>query len=74
MEADRSKREKSLFKLICAGEIEQVVGAQLIGRGSDEILQSLTVAMKMGATKQDIDNTCAIHPTASEELVLMDPK
>jgi len=47
---------------------------QLIGRGSDEVLQALTIALKMNATKSDIDRTMAIHPTASEELVLMDPK
>jgi len=51
-----------------------VVGAQLIGRGADEILQTLATAMKMGATKKDIDSTVAIHPTASEEIVLMDVK
>jgi pyruvate/2-oxoglutarate dehydrogenase complex dihydrolipoamide dehydrogenase (E3) component len=28
----------------------------------------------MGASKQDFDNSVAIHPTASEEFVLMDAK
>lgn len=75
MEEDKSKREKSLFKLICNNlDNERVVGAQLVGRASDEILQTLTIAMKMGATKADVDRTIAIHPTASEEIVLMDPK
>jgi glutathione reductase (NADPH) len=37
----------------------------------DEILQGFAVAVKMGATKQDFDNTVAIHPTAAEEFVTM---
>jgi Pyridine nucleotide-disulphide oxidoreductase, dimerisation domain len=41
------------------------------GLGSDELLQGFAVAMKMGATKADFDNTMAIHPTAAEELVTM---
>ena len=45
----------------------------LIGLGSDELLQGFAVAMKMGATKADFDNTMAIHPTAAEELVTMAP-
>ncbi|MGL5739365.1 MAG: hypothetical protein ACRCYJ_10995, partial [Plesiomonas shigelloides] len=42
-----------------------------IGFGMDEILQGFAVAMKMGATKRDFDNTVAIHPTAAEEFVTM---
>ena len=42
-----------------------------IGYGMDEILQGFAVALKMGATKQDFDNTIAIHPTSSEEFVTM---
>jgi glutathione reductase (NADPH) len=41
----------------------------IIGRGSDEILQGFSVAIKMGATKADFDSAVAIHPTAAEELV-----
>lgn len=75
LEADKSKREKSLQKLICLkSEQDKILGAQLIGRGSDEVMQTLAVAIKMGARKRDMDQTLAIHPTASEELVLMDPK
>ena len=45
----------------------------IAGLGSDELLQGFAVAMKMGATKADFDNTMAIHPTAAEELVTMAP-
>ena len=43
----------------------------MIGMGCDEILQGFAVAIKMGATKRDFDNTVAIHPTAAEELVTL---
>ena len=49
----------------------QVVGLHILGMGCDEMLQGFSVAIKMGATKKDFDNTVAIHPTSSEELVTM---
>ncbi len=63
--------QRSLFKLVCAGEDERVVGLHLVGEGSDEIMQGFAVAIKRGITKQDLDDTVAIHPTAAEEVVLM---
>ncbi|MET0081203.1 MAG: hypothetical protein ABW119_22340, partial [Candidatus Thiodiazotropha lotti] len=43
----------------------------VIGIGADEMLQGFAVAMRMGATKKDFDDTIAIHPSAAEELVTM---
>ncbi|MCW8827316.1 MAG: glutathione-disulfide reductase [Gammaproteobacteria bacterium] len=62
---------KTAMKLVCVGTEERVVGCHLIGLGVDEMLQGFAVAIKMGATKADFDNTVAIHPTSSEELVTM---
>jgi glutathione reductase (NADPH) len=59
------------MKLVCAGERDRVVGIHLIGRGADEIIQGFAVALRMGATKADLDRTVAIHPTSAEELVTM---
>lgn len=64
-------RQPTKMKLICAGENEKVVGIHIIGHGADEMLQGFSVAVKMGATKADFDNTVAIHPTSSEELVTL---
>jgi glutathione reductase (NADPH) len=64
-------RDPTRMKLICAGPEEQVVGLHSIGFGSDELLQGFAVAMKMGATKTDFDNTVAIHPTSAEEFVTL---
>jgi len=59
------------MKLIVAGDDERVVGAHLYGMGADEMLQGFAVAIRMGATKQDFDDTVAIHPTSAEELVTL---
>ncbi|VAW94291.1 Glutathione reductase [hydrothermal vent metagenome] len=64
-------QQKTALKLICVGTTEKVVGCHIIGMGADEMLQGFAVAIKMGATKADFDNTVAIHPTSSEELVTM---
>lgn len=64
-------REPSRFKLVCQGPDEKVVGLHGIGEGVDEMIQGFAVAMKMGATKKDFDAVVAIHPTGSEEFVLM---
>ena len=59
------------MKLVCAGVNEKVVGVHIIGDGADEMLQGFGVAVKAGLTKADFDNTVAIHPTSSEELVTL---
>jgi len=59
------------MKLVCLGAEEKVVGLHIIGPGADEMLQGFAVAIRMGATKRDFDDTVAIHPTSSEELVTM---
>jgi glutathione reductase (NADPH) len=59
------------MKLVCAGPEERVIGIHMIGENADEMLQGFAVAVKMGATKADLDSTLAIHPTSAEELVTM---
>ncbi|NVK30360.1 MAG: glutathione-disulfide reductase [Gammaproteobacteria bacterium] len=58
-------------KLVVEGPQERVVGVHLIGDAADEILQGFAVAVKMGATKSQLDDTVAIHPTSAEELVTL---
>ena len=66
-----SHRQPCRMKLVCVGKEEKIVGIHGIGAGMDEMLQGFAVALKMGATKKDFDNTVAIHPTAAEEFVTM---
>jgi glutathione reductase (NADPH) len=62
---------QTAMKLVCLGEQERVIGCHVIGPGADEMLQGFAVAVRMGATKKDFDDTVAIHPTSAEELVTM---
>jgi glutathione reductase (NADPH) len=59
------------MKVITVGPREKLAGIHVIGRGADEMIQGFAVALKAGGTLQDLRNTVAIHPTASEELVLI---
>lgn len=62
---------RTAMKLITVGHEERVVGLHVVGMGADEMVQGFAAAMSAGATKQDFDNTLAIHPTSSEEFVTM---
>jgi glutathione reductase (NADPH) len=65
------RRERTEMMLVTVGAEERVVGVHVIGPGADEMLQGFAVAVRMGATKRDLDDTVAIHPTSAEELVTM---
>lgn len=64
-------KTKTAMKLIVQGDDEKIIGIHMIGLAADEMLQGFAVAMRMGATKRDFDDTVAIHPTSSEELVTL---
>jgi glutathione reductase (NADPH) len=64
-------KPRSQMKLITAGSEQRIVGLHAVGRGADEMLQGFAVAVRMGATKKDFDDTVAIHPTSAEEFVTM---
>ncbi len=66
-----TKKHRSIMKLVTVGAEEKIVGCHVIGEGADEMLQGFAVAIRMGATKQDFDDTVAIHPTSAEEFVTM---
>jgi glutathione reductase (NADPH) len=65
------RKPRTEMKLVCVGSDEHIVGCHVIGAGADEMLQGFAVAVRMGATKRDFDDTIAIHPTSAEELVTM---
>jgi glutathione reductase (NADPH) len=62
---------KTAMKLVVLGEEEKIIGCHMMGLGVDEMLQGFAVAIRMGATKKDFDDTIAIHPVSAEELVTM---
>jgi glutathione reductase (NADPH) len=66
-----TRKTRTDMKLVCVGPEQKIVGCHVIGTGADEMLQGFAVAIRMGATKRDFDDTVAIHPTSAEELVTM---
>jgi glutathione reductase (NADPH) len=62
------------MKLIVRQSDDVVVGAHIIGPDAGEMIQMLGIAVKMGATKAQFDDTCAVHPTIAEEIVTMRTK
>lgn len=63
--------ERSLYKMICDGATDKVVGLHMISPEAPEILQAAAIAVKAGLTKQQFDDTVALHPSMAEELVLL---
>ena len=65
------RKPREHMKMITVGPTQKIVGIHVIGEGADEMLQGFAVALRMGATKSDFDDTIAIHPTSAEEMVTM---
>ena len=65
------RSERSLYKMVCDADSGRIVGLHMIGPEAPEIMQAAAIAVKAGLTKEDFDATMALHPTMSEELVLM---
>jgi glutathione reductase (NADPH) len=63
--------ERTFMKLVVDRDSQVVLGVHMVGADSPEIIQALAVAVKMGATKAQFDQTVALHPTAAEEFVTM---
>ncbi|WP_454597159.1 glutathione-disulfide reductase [Qipengyuania sp. SM2507] len=65
------RSERSLFKMVCEGDNDRIVGIHMIAPEAPEMMQAAAIAVKAGLTKADFDATTAIHPTMAEELVLL---
>lgn len=61
--------ERVAMKVLVCGDTDRVVGVHLLGRDTAEMIQLVAVSLQLGATKRDLDQTLAVHPTAAEELV-----
>lgn len=68
------REERALTKIVVDCRTDRVVGMHMIGADAPEIIQGFAVAIKMGLTKAELDQTVAIHPTSAEEFVLMTSK
>jgi glutathione reductase (NADPH) len=66
--------DRMLMKLVVCGETQRVLGCHIVGADSAEMIQMAAIAVKAGLTKPQWDATCALHPTAAEELVTLREK
>ncbi|WP_268796558.1 glutathione-disulfide reductase [Pseudomonas huanghezhanensis] len=64
-------QERTLMKLVVDADTDKVLGCHMVGPDAGEIVQSLAIAIKAGATKRIFDDTIGVHPTAAEEFVTM---
>ncbi|SFC29520.1 glutathione reductase (NADPH) [Bosea sp. CRIB-10] len=72
MKATISGRDERIYmKLVVDAQTDRVIGVHILGHDAGEIVQSVAIAVTMGATKADFDRTVALHPSAAEELVTM---
>jgi len=63
--------DRVLMKLVVSKATRVVLGCHIVSPHAGEMIQLAGIAIKMGATKEQFDQTCAVHPTVSEELVTM---
>jgi len=63
--------DRVLMKLVVSKATRVVLGCHIVSPHAGEMIQLAGIAIKMGATKEQFDATCAVHPTISEELVTM---
>jgi len=63
--------ERTYMKIIVEQGSDKVLGMHMMGSDAGEIIQGFAAAMKCGLTKQQLDSTIGIHPTAAEEFVTM---
>lgn len=62
---------RAYMKMIVDKRSRRVLGMHMVGPDAGEITQGFGVALAMGATKEDMDQTIGIHPTSAEEFVTM---
>jgi len=65
---------RMLMKLVVERATDKVVGCHIVGEDSPEMIQMAAIAVKAGLTKAQWDATCALHPSAAEELVTLREK
>ena len=65
------RNEQVHIKVIVDRPTDRVLGVHMVGVDAPEIIQTIAIAVTMGATKADLDRTFALHPTTAEELVLL---
>lgn len=60
-------------KIVCNKyDAMRVLGIHIMGPNAGEVIQGFSIALKLGAMKQDFDKLIGIHPTNAEIFTTMD--
>lgn len=74
LECSLPGREKTscYSKIICVKSLkERIVGFHYLGPNAGEVMQGFALALKLNATKADLDGTIGIHPTCAEQFTTL---
>ena len=66
-----SGKVNAYAKAVVHKDSDKIVGLHFAGPHAGEVMQGFAVAMKLGLTKEQLDSTIGIHPTAAEEITNM---
>ncbi|KAL6756820.1 glutathione reductase [Haematococcus lacustris] len=69
---DPAVGEQGFVKVLVDGSgSEKIVGVHMVAPEAPDIMTGVALALKLGATKAQLDSVVGIHPTVGEELVTM---
>jgi glutathione reductase (NADPH) len=68
------REERTMMKVVVDRATRRVLGMHMVGADAPEIIQGFAVALKCGVTKDQLDATIGIHPSAAEEFVTLREK
>lgn len=61
--------ERGFVQLIVDGKTDCVLGAQIMGAHASDLIHEVALAMKLGATASQIEQTIHAHPSLSEAVM-----
>lgn len=59
------------MKVVVDNKTDKVLGIHFIGPKAEEIISGYALAMKLGLTKSELDNSLGVHPSTSEDLHML---
>lgn len=58
----------SYMKVISDIKTDKVIGIHFMGPKAEEVISGYALAMKLGLTKHELDESFGVHPSTAEEL------
>ncbi|MGR4001290.1 MAG: FAD-dependent oxidoreductase [Alphaproteobacteria bacterium] len=62
------RQEQTHIQVVAASEDNRILGVQMLGEEGPDLVQIFALAIKAKATKDQLDQCFAIHPTVAEEF------